>query len=326
MEYDRILTIAVPTYNHPDYIEYYIKNIGDLDKYKIKLVFFDSSTNDETREIIEKSPLFKKNIFYQKYENIDVDLKTILLLNNIDTKYVYLCGDGVLLNLDFFDKIYTYLLKDIDILELYDDADDGHIGYYNELKHKYKTEEIEYKSILSHFSENYWHMPYYGGSIVKSNLFSQFNPSNMSDLIGCGFVYPYMIYTSLACKDVDILVIGGKLINLNPLKKSSIWLKKGNGLKIWIDNYNQAINSLPSFYDNEKNDVIKTTGKRTRFFTLKGLLGFRAYNNINLKLLRKYKNELRFLTGFSSITLFVISIFPKFILRIVRNLRRKIKN
>ena len=37
MENSVLLTIVVPTYNHPEYIEYYLQQTACLDKFNIRL-------------------------------------------------------------------------------------------------------------------------------------------------------------------------------------------------------------------------------------------------------------------------------------------------
>lgn len=320
---DLLLTIVVPTYNHPEYIEYYLQQTACLDKFNIRLEIHDSSTNDETKKTVEKFSQEYKNLFYYRYDDINVDLKTFLCLKNCQTKYVFLCGDGVILNLnEIYSKIHSFMKQDYDLIEFYDDINKKHINYYYDLARQYDKNEIVYDNLKLHVMDNYWHMPYYGGTIVKSEIFKKIVQDDVSNLIGTGFIYPYMIcaYMDINAKSV---VLGGSYLIENIRKKAAIWLNNGMAVKIWAKQFPEVIEILPEEFNDIKRELILNSEKRLQFITFKGLCYFRVNNNYNLKIYNEFKKELSRYSPLNKLTMCIIAIFPKWILRIIRAVKNR---
>lgn len=311
-----ILTIVVPTYNHPEMIKYYIEHCKNLNQTNVILAIHDSSTDDKTKQIIIEAN--NPNIEYFHYDDINVDQKTILCLQSVKTKYVMLCGDGAIFNnQDYYKQLERFLDEDFDLIEIYDTAVKRHIDYFNKLD-KDKNGFIIYNDITEHFKDNYWHMPYYGGSIVKASVFKEYSIDDLKDFIGSGFIYPYMIYNRLAKSNSRCLVLGGNSLLKNIYKKDSMWTKDGSAMRIWIDNFLFVVNSLPDLYNPYKEVVLKTANIRTTFLTFKGLLAWRRDGSYNYKLYKQFKIRLKFMSNVKCFNLFLISIFPRWILKLIK--------
>lgn len=104
------LLIAIPTKDHPRHIMYYLSKV--LDKalmFQVDILILDGSEDDVTEQIVKnRIKEGYKNLFYKKYDK-SIVLEERLMDAYVDTgyKYVWLCGDGVVLN----------LMKDIKIIE-----------------------------------------------------------------------------------------------------------------------------------------------------------------------------------------------------------------
>ena len=139
-------------------------------------------------------------------------------------------------------------------------------------------------------------------------------------------MYPFTIYKYCSkVSDFSSYVIGGDSIALNPYKSDSIWLKKKWGPKIWIDNFSLAVNHLPSVYDAEKKNVLKTFGSRSTFFTFKGLLNWRAEDNYNRKIYKQYGSKIMDMSYLSKNKLKLILLVPKFMLKALRKVLKERK-
>lgn len=325
-KFERLLTIVLPTRNHAEMVRFFLEKTDYLEKYNICLQVHDSSTNDETKELIES--INSNHIRYRRYDSdIDIDVKTILALQDVNTKYAFLCGDGVIFNANVvYENIYTYLKADIDLVEIYDDNLKKHIDYYNLLKEKKKCDPVMYNNIIEHFRDNCWHMPLYGGSIVKSIVFHDFDFELNKDLVGKGFVYPYSIYDYFSTHEFFGCVCGGSTLIQNPLKKDSIWMKKGWGIDIWAHKYPFSINRLPDIYDKYKIQVIKETGVRTKFLTKNGLAYWRSIGIYSFKLYKLYKDDLIQYTYLNRGYLLILAIMPRRCMQFIRKVKHLFQN
>lgn len=326
MKESAFLTIVVPTYNHSDYIEYYLSKSDYIDKLNIALEICDSSTNEETKKVVEKYQQKYSNLSYIHYDDINVDLKTFLCLNKCHTKYVFLCGDGVILNAEvIYNKILPYLQRGFDLIEFYDDINEKHIDYYYKLNKKYGTQDIIYNNLKSHIQDNFWHMPFYGGTIVKSEIFNKIKQDDIQNLIGTGFIYPFMI-CAFADMGAMSVVLGGNYLIANIRKKAAIWLDKQVAIKIWAKQFPAVIGMLPDEFNDIKKELILNSERRLQFITLRGLCYFRINNNYSLKIYKEYKKELLTYSPLNKSKLILIAIFPKWVLKIVRAIKNRKKS
>jgi len=326
MDFNNKLTIIVPTYNHSDYMDFYLSKMKIIDDINVILEIHDSSVDGKTQQVVERYQKTIKNLKYYKYEDIDVDVKTVVALQNCSTEYVFLCGDGVILNLEKTGKVILDAIQEgFDIIELYDETTPKHYNYYRSLSEKYSDDKIVYEEIIKHFMDNVWHMPYYGGSIVKSKVFKYAKLEQMEAVIGLGFVYPYMIY-NYPYKNFKAVVLGSDFHIRNPYKKMAIWAStQKSAIKIWAHNFPTTINNLAEQYNTYKLSTIMYSEKILEYLTFRGLLYLRAIDNFNLKILKQYKHEMKTYATCGSFMQTVIAITPKFVLKVLKHIKNIIR-
>ena len=317
------LTIAVVTFNHPEYIKYFLNTIDDIDLYKIYLEIHDSSTNDETEKIVYEFKKKYKNLDYIKYENINVDKKTILALKNKKTEYVQLCGDGVIPNLKIFLKYWDEIEKNkFDIIEMYDKQNKKHINYFYKMS-KYKKMPFIYNDIYNYMFDNIWHLPYYGGTIVKSTCFDDIDVNDYNDIIGSGFIYPYVVIKKIS-SNINATAYGDDFLIPNIYKKSSMWVSKyKTGIELWAKNFPSVMKKASQLNEKKFDVIIKQAEINLDFLTFKGLLSFRESNNINFDIYKKYKEYLLKYSSCSKFTIIFICMVPKFILTIIKKIIKR---
>lgn len=315
-----LLTIVLPTCDHPQYVDYYLKNSAYINKYNILLAIHDSSINDETYDIVNRYNY--DNVIYYRYSHeMDIDEKTILALKKVETKYAFLCGDGIILKESSIDRLEKLLGENPTIIE-----------YYNIKKEwKYISGKTNYNDILkfkdpiSHFKTNMWHMILYGGSFVKSSLFSEVEVEKYREIIGTGFIYPFIVYDRLLSHNDDFFAysVFEDYAGGNPYKKASGWIKNKKFAKIWFDNFPSAITKLPNEYQNYFLIAIKRHNDLK--FSFKTMVSFRESGNFSLKIYKQYKENFLKYSSRSNIIYIIIALIPRFPLTLFKKVYRCIK-
>ena len=79
------LTICIPTYNRPKDIKVFLDTeMKFLDKYNVNVSIFDSSTDDRTKELVER--INKENVSYLDYYRVDSSISANEKVFMIQTK------------------------------------------------------------------------------------------------------------------------------------------------------------------------------------------------------------------------------------------------
>jgi hypothetical protein len=187
----QLLTILIPTYNHPSYIADILNKYKDLLKFNVFLDIYDASENDETYRIIQKYSF--STLRYFSLPGVSLDERTLIALSSARTPYLFLCGDGYMLTERGYLRVKEYIEKGFDVIEMYDLAIPKDVTYYRSLQAKYNKDPIIYREVKQHFCDNFWHMPFYGGSIVKADAYKD-GYSNYRESIGSLFSNVYSLY------------------------------------------------------------------------------------------------------------------------------------
>lgn len=306
------LTVIIPTCNHPKNIEEIFLNIcDDIKKYDIIVEVHDSSISDDTKQIVNIFSKTNSLIRYFRYDNnINIDLKTILALKKCETEYLYLCGDKCYLNLNKIEVINRCFLKDYSVIEMYDSINSRHFSYYEGyLKKKYGCEEIVYSDAKTYVKENIWHLPYYGGSIAKSELFKNISLDDIDDMIGSGFIYPYIIANTIN-RYKKMIVLGGDFVRLVNCAGESGWIVNREVFKIWAVNFPNSIMKIANLNMSEKKDIIIYSERKLRFFDARFLIYCRTNGNFNLSIFLRHRLELKTFSNNNIFILFLIAIIP----------------
>ena len=313
-----LLTIVIPTYNHPEYIDYCLQQSSYIDQLNIRLEIHDSSPNESTRDIVSKYKEIYKNLEYIKHEDVSVDIKILTALKGVKTKYVYLCGDGLIFNaIDNYAKIQDYLKQDIDVITIYGTHVDAYKNYFDKLAIKYSRTEINYDSLTKHIKENLWYMTLYGGSIVKKEVFDEYTIESVRNMIGTGFLYAYLIYNH-KYDNFRAIVLNGNYQIANICKKAPFWVTvEKRAIELWAHNFPQMIMGITPLSIEERECMIKESEEILDVFSKKKLLIYRVTNNYNYKIYKQYKADLLKYSGQSLFTLWQIAMCPKWVIKLL---------
>ena len=323
---ENYITMIMPTFNHPTYIEYFINNAvipytGTLFRFEIH----DSSTNNDTKNLIDEyNENHNVKIKYFRYEsNINGDLKTYKALCQCDTAHLYLMGDGVCPD---FNILENYLLKN----EYYRYDYLGIEPYFfceRFKKYKLKNDQIydEY-DVGPFFSLFYHEFTFYGGSLCSKKIWDFVINHNLFEKFKCedrfSFAYDLSIFEALSMNDFKYGMSFISFFKPNPLKKASTWIYGENYYKIGLCEIEHDISIMSSYYEKYKKSAIKKN--RKVFWNIKVLLQNRLKGNVNFKLYKKYKKQLQECRS-NCLIYFIVCLIPKLVLYSLKGCKRLIK-
>lgn len=292
------LMIAIPTKNHPKYIMYYLSKIlDDAEKFNIDIVVMDASDDDLTDKIVKKRIRGgHKNLYYRRYAKT-ATLEERLLDVYVDTgyKYVWLCGDGVVINLK----------KDIKIVE--DEIRKGRqIIVFGQYRVKDK-DYVEYTDPVDFCRDCFAQNTYFGSVILQADLvtrelFEYCEKKYMEHAV------PALYYELFKDGKIRAVYIYQLLFfDANPYKKNSIAMKEGRTIYAFAHLFHETIQKLPDSYD-----VIKKELNRWQkgMYDWGHLWAMRANGNLNLKIYWRERKYLRLSSDKKDIVYLLISLCP----------------
>lgn len=309
-----LLDIIVPTYNRLEAIKQWIvKLLPIIDKFDFTLTFYDSGTDDSTKKYINE--FLSEKIRYRYFDSsIDVDKKTLLALKSSDAKYLWLCADTRIANVEKLFQRFDFSKIDSDVILLYKSKD---------LK---RIRNFEYLNKDEFFADNFFRLTTYGASICKKEIIDKVDFDLMINKFGgkC-FIYPCMLaYYSQSPYTVSADNYLGKL----SVKMKSGWILNKSAIKIWTKYLQESLEELNGqLTPLTIQKIIKNRGKAENFFTKRSLIRLRITDNFNVKIYKEYREYLIKSLACSKFSAYIIARLPKFLCKIIANaisLMRKI--
>lgn len=246
------------------------------------------------------------NVFILSYDSsFTMEDKIKAISNKIDTAYVYLCGDGVIPNLDSAYNIIYQNEFDITIL----------------VNKKMPFYKVYCRNCSRHSLDDklFYFLTFAGGSIVKKYLFNfNFRPDFKSN-----FLYPVAILNNLQEKCVIQWVVSDNVYYMNPLKKRSTWMNSNDIVEIRTKNYVKSIFLLSSKYDSLKPSLVRNNDDKK--FSFRSLVNYKANGCFDKKAFIEYKDYFK-MCGHSYFKIEVISLLPKGCLRFCLKIKDLVKN
>ena len=294
----RELMIAIPTKNHPKYIMYYLSKIlDDALMFNIDIFIMDASDDDLTDKIIQnRIKQGYTNLFYKKYA-ATATLEERLIDAYVDTgyKYVWLCGDGVVINLK----------KDIKIVE--NEMQKGkQIIVFGQYKIQ-DMEYVEYTNSIEFCRDCFAQNTYFGSVILEADLVTRdlFEYCQEKYL---EHVVPALYYELFKDGKIRATYIYQLLFfDANPYKKTSIAMKEGRTIYAFAHLFHETIQKLPDSYNIIKRDLNRW---QKGMYEWGHLWTMRANGNLNLKIYWKEKKYLRISSDKRGIIYLIIALCP----------------
>lgn len=184
-EKQRMLTIAIPTYNR---CEFLVKNLKSLEQMifnlkaqdTVEILISDNGSIDGTEKQVQTMMKGTVSIIYHRNEkNIGPRVNIANLFGKIRTKYMLLLGDDDFISKDYLERVLTCLKKDIGcIIPSYINVDlDGRDnGRGRDLKVKSRKYEAGFKNCLA----NAWRGHQMSGLVFRvENLMAEIEKKNI---------------------------------------------------------------------------------------------------------------------------------------------------
>lgn len=197
---EKILTIAIPTYNRASYLDLCLENIcKQTNKYIdiIELIVSDNCSDDNTSEVVKKYIDLGNNIVYLKNdENIGPDGNFLQCFNLSKGKYLHIFGDDDVLLPGMIDKILMHICNDdfgLIYLNSYQFIDD----YKLPLRKNNKKSNISriYKDKNKFIIDINYMLTFISGNIVNKNYVSE--KINYEEFLDSGIIQFYWYLSAI---------------------------------------------------------------------------------------------------------------------------------
>ena len=303
---NQFISIVIPTYERADFLDYCLEvHIPMMKEYNIEICIFDNASTDHTEEIVSKWMKEYPYLSYHKNEiNIGPDANFERALKCPDTEYVWLLGDTYQLPKDGI----SYLLELIKNKKY----DAIVFNLVNNLK--LPTNDYNDSNLLLHdlgALMTCLSCLVFSKELIKRANFSRYYHSSF---IQTGIIFEYIA-------DKDFLIHWGQTESISGLKHPTLaktnWSHTLKAFEIGCEDWTNFVMSLPPSYKlANKMKCIMDFGKVSSLFTLKNLVMLRIANLLNFRVFCKYKELFRFTIDFPVFLIFLISITPRFILKL----------
>ncbi|MDE6603985.1 MAG: hypothetical protein K2K90_17940 [Lachnospiraceae bacterium] len=292
------LLIAIPTKNHPKYIMYYLSKIlDDALRLNIDILILDASDDDATEKTVEgRTRGGYRNLYYKRYpRTATLEERLIDVYVGTGYKYVWLCGDGVVVN----------LRKDISIVE--NEIQKGRqIIVFGQYKINDK-EYVEYTSSIDFCLDCFSQNTYFGSVILEADLVTK------ELFVYCQKKYlehavPALYYELFRDGNIRAVYIYQSLFfDANPYKKNSIAMKEGRTIYAFAHLFYETIQKLPDCYNIIKKELYRW---QKAMYDWGHLWAMRANGNLNLRIYWRERKYLRLSSDKKGIVYLLIVLCP----------------
>ena len=249
------MEIVIATYNRADFVRKLLELYYEDCKIRnISIMVLDSSSNDDTKNVVEEEIQNERNIKYKRVSSDTIiGYKSVMALMESKAKYVWIMGDSRYQDLEEMDvRVFPLIKENISFITFWPD--------------KRKADCCVYDNINEFLLENLDSTTCIGTSIYNADLFRQFvsdsvNKNNLDELFAKNYGFAWLGYTYCALASVEgkFAYVNISYSNINSDKKIQTWAKRFYGC--WCDDLCDLIEKLPDSY-HSKNDVIRHLWKR----------------------------------------------------------------
>lgn len=317
------LAIVLPTKNHKEIMKEWMRIFPKQNtKANVEVWVYDSSDNDDTKKICEENSEFVH--FFRCAPDITADEKAVFALTSVDADYLWLCGDGMIPNVDLvYDILREQFSKQTDIIHFFG-KNKANIAYKEKIG---MGDEIVYtdEGKKEFFRDFWWSIACWGITVISKRIIQNIDFDEMVKKYGDkNFFYPTVICCSLqSLSDVRCLVIHHNCFTANRKKSSSTWKRKGQVIVIWSKNTVLTIDAMPEYFDKYKKHVMENCWLNNNFLTTWGLISWRSDDFYNIQEYRLYKEYLTTVSRKNRMTLYCIARLPKKLCKCLIRLRQR---
>lgn len=292
------LCLLIPTKNRAMAIDFFLKEkIEKFREKEIDVIIFDSSTNDETENVVKKYlECGYENIVYQYYKDYENDgygsykVRDAYRVCAQQYEYIWLCGDTTIIQIEnVYSEVKNAIDKKCDIIHVYRNPQNRKTGVY--------TDCVEFLELF------YWSMTHWCSYILSRDIVTQM------DKYICEFlengrphfnIIVYSIYKVISDCEFTAYYVENTLYTVSPYRQSSNAHLNKDLLRTWAEATCIGIDELPDIYNGVKKSVKLSINENMELFSLWGGISLRADGNISIRKLNEYK---RYLVQMTSVPL-----------------------
>lgn len=330
-----MITVVIPTYNQVECIRKIIDTC--VIPYRGNLFIFqvqDSSETDIIQQIIERAIEIYTltNLIYVRWPSgISGDDKALQSIEQVDTEYFWLFGDG---NLADFNALEDFLIHHhyeiYDILNIEVIERIGHRGQDLDARVNYI---YSYDDIVFYMKKYFSHLTYWGSSIVSRDFFALAVDTNIIKKKYMEQNIPWW-YACLLCEAGDKAVSYQRSVHLgtffspyiayNPMKLDHSWTHDERYYEFVFKKFSMAIDLLPSRYSGITYHITEYF-RKDALVSYSYLLFLRSIGIINRNMIAKYDVYIKRVPKYRYILLFY-SYLPQTVAKYMEWLKNTVKN
>jgi abequosyltransferase len=294
------LAIAIPTYDRAEIVrDNLLSLISEIKEYSMPIYVSDNSPNEDTKNVInELKKQYEFLFYYKNTTDLGHDKNSFNVVQLPESDYVWLLGDS-------FSVVKGTIKEILLTIERYKPEIMSVNAANRDLDEKSGVYE-DCNTVLDKFG---WHLTLTGATIYSRNVLSTIG--KVEPELFKNFPQLALIFNFLS-KNCSFFWNNKKLLISSP--KKGYWVS--TMFSIFIDDWSNAISNLPHCYKERiKEKVIIEHSLKSNIFGLKALLKARSFGAYDFRLLRKYKKILLGHSNLNFLTLLMIAVFPKILLR-----------
>ncbi|WP_287877651.1 glycosyltransferase family 2 protein [Aquitalea sp.] len=309
MNFKYKLAIAIPTYNRADILSENIeKMLPELVTYGIPIYISDDSSNTKTAEAINNIPY--QNIFYTSNKPANGhDKNCISTLQLPDAEYIWYLGDSIYISPGVIADVLRHI-----------DTQQPDIICVNAPHRVHDAISGTIRNKKEFLIETAWHLTLTGSSIYKNSAisFPDIDIKKWKNFPQTG------ITLSIVLKpESKVIWIGEKSITTNS-KKNSYWSK--NVIDVFSCDWCNFVQSFAKYFTKSELEKLELSHSlNTKVLSTKALIMYRSQNYYNHELYSKYSAYLTRSSQCNKSLLFIISITPQIICKLIVETYKSIK-
>ncbi|WP_312612951.1 hypothetical protein [Oscillibacter sp.] len=319
------LALILPTHNRPACIRAYLaRQAGNLERFSIDLILYDSSDGDETACIAEEyRGLTGDRLRYVRYtpqpgHPRDIDHKVYSASARFCGEYDYLwfSSDGTIM------KLETLALPLFSLLE------QGCTWVVLDNLACPPRKTALYTDAPTLLRECGWFMTMLGSSVLAAPLAAWAVAAYpVSPDEPFWLWQPCAYLRLLANEPLHAAHLTGVVpYEVNPAREDSFWKLEGNALWQWAQVWPEAVTGLPAAYDPVKKQVLLDYDAHIHLFSPKSLLSMKEYGGLTVGAVKQYRENLPLVTRTGLGWFYLIALFgnPQ-IIRIAKRIYHQFK-
>lgn len=298
------LCICIPTYNRHQCVEYILKQTGSsVIECNIDYFITDTSDNNYTESVVQNyMEVYKGHLLYEHlddYNDKTTDLKVAICLSKLADRYdyVYLCGDGLVVDLHkLCDMFNEFNLFSYDLI---------HFNENQEQKVRIVTSGIDFAEYFG------WLATFYGATILSSQLIKKISYKGLIDIYrNTGFLFWKGLMDGIASDNENIIVVNEVPSITNPYKKNNSSYQPRRFFDFWLINWPRAVDGLTDYYNPVKEYIKKDIGNHLGLYRIHNLLRLKISFNLEYSEVRKYKDKFNEVTDTPYLLILAVSCIP----------------